>query len=282
MADRRQSKSSGEDSSARASDSLRAGESRTRPSPPVIDGARRARPIIFSASMVRAILAGRKTQTRRVTTSRDERLKPGKAWAACLCMEIDPSNTPCVICAARFGDCPYGAPGDRLFVRETLRQRGRVSSRPIHLHDDVWTYNADGAVIELDADHPSVPAMISWAHHKESDTCSPIHMPRWASRITLEVMRVRGERLHDISEGDARAEGVAGICDCPMCRRGMEDACLEKAGARIGDDERLFVPAYRVGWDSINGKNAPWSSNPFVWVVEFRRVAEPTEGACDE
>jgi hypothetical protein len=95
------------------------------------------------------------------------------------------------------------------------------------------------------------------------DDCEParwrpsIYMPRWASRITLEITSVRVERLGDISEDDARAEGVAPV---PFCKAGRRDG-LE------------HVEAFENLWDRINGKRASWASNPWVWVVAFQRAA---------
>ncbi len=216
-------------------------------------------PILFSSPMVKALLAGTKTQTRRL-------LKPapptteavlaragitfsiftdahspgtfrvgGPVWAVRELMGVEPDWRS-----------PYGEPGDRLWVRETLL-----------LGDDgSWVYAADSCPIELVAGDPNYPAMLSWAHHNERERCNSIHMPRWASRITLEVTSVRVERLQDISEEDAKAEGVDSV--------------------PVGDIPRNGTLYHRDDfaqlWDIINGSKAPWSSNPWVWVVGFRRL----------
>lgn len=152
----------------------------------------RERPILFSAEMIRALLAGTKTQTRRlIETSHNLAEVRGKTF--------DPRQAHHVEAMIKLG--PYGLPGDRLWVRETLR---RLDEGPV---SEQWCY-ADGVAVTLPEGDPRVPAMVSWAHHKEGDVCVSIHMPRWASRILLEVTGIRVERLHAITEKDARAEGV--------------------------------------------------------------------------
>ena len=213
------------------------------------------RPILFSAPMVRAILAGTKTQTRRVVNlpadakhvcywappsgrSESGYADPGvNYWTPDPAGETD-SNHLC--------PCPYGQPGDRLWVREAFSgpwcmeaQDGMAAVPPSKWGESsrVW-YWADGD-----------PTYGDWTKPRPS-----IHMPRWASRILLEVIAVRVERLQDISEADAVAEGVdfAGHTD-----EIMHD---------YSPDER-----FSMLWESINGAGS-WNENPWVWVVEFRRV----------
>jgi len=173
------------------------------------------RPILFSGPMVRAILAGRKTQTRRV-------VKPQHIPAGVRTLRWENQDAAELQHSAR---CPYGVPGDRLWVRETW-QPGP---------DDCVYYRADN-------------------DPNENQWKPSIHMPRWASRITLEVVSVRVERVQDIGHIGAKAEGVE-ICDY--------DGRLLPWQRQIGNFQKL--------WDSINGKGS-WGSNPWVWVVEFRRV----------
>lgn len=200
------------------------------------------RPILFSGSMVRAIRAGTKWQTRRSC-------KPIMVEAI---KEIF-GNSPGPFLmtnpeAARLTDPPYGVPGDQLWVRETWRASDAVDNlKPTQFHNFPVRYDADGEVIN----HGGVPCRV------DGKTRVSIHMPRWASRIQLEVTGVRIERLNDISEADARAEGIVrneatrgwGVADGP--------AFLPTARA-----------AYRDLWEQINGLGS-WVENPLVWVVEF-------------
>jgi len=201
-------------------------------------GATKERPIIFSGEMVRAILGGTKTQTRRVIKPQPHQRDSGYTWFGRNCFA---SNSD--LLAELMEDyCPHGQVGDRLWVRETWA----------HVDGEVW-YAADG-IDKPRADgvrvHPS------------------IFMPRWASRIALEITGVRVERVREISDADVRAEGVAWDCGylnkcnssrCPTLQRDpFHDGTLH-------DFERL--------WDSINAKRGfGWNINPFVWVVEFKRV----------
>lgn len=187
------------------------------------------RPILFSSPMVRAILAGRKTQTRRVVEER-----PRKDGVK---MNMELLKSIGVGCACRFG-----AVGDRLWVRETwlplwdsgagfltcLFPTGRENS------PDAYKYRADG----------EAPTNFG-AKWRPS-----IHMPRDASRITLEITGVRVERLQEISEEDAIAEG----CQCSGV-----PASLTNRGA------------YAKLWESLHGPGS-WDANPWVWVIEFTRL----------
>ena len=140
--------------------------------------------------------------------------------------------------------CPYGLPGDRLFVREAFRLCQEA--------DDVSPRDSDpGYRVWYEADKP---------HQLGAGRLRPsIHMPRWASRITLEVTGVRVERLQDISEADARAEGIT-VPNC-QCGYGLDGNLM--SGTASG--------AYMLLWESINGPGS-WNANPWVWVVEFKRV----------
>jgi len=184
------------------------------------------RPILFSAPMVRAILAGTKTQTRRV-------VKPAhKAW-------MDQPVTH------QLGEwdkrpLPYGKPGDRLWVRETWQAvSGNDRARHIMTHP-----RPDRGWLEYAATPRADEPAYKWR--------PSIHMPRWASRIMLEVTGVRVERLQDISEADAMAEGVT-------------------AGKYTGLD-RAYARAYSDLWEQINGPGS-WDANPWVWVIEFKRFS---------
>lgn len=185
----------------------------------------RERPILFSGPMVRAILAGRKTQTRRV---------------------VGPTARAAINCRR----------GDRLWVRETWARVDYVDGVVSH-----HAVDSDGVERRLvyRADCPD----LEWDDQPESRWRPSIHMPRWASRLTLAVTDVRVERLRDISEEDAKAEGV-------------EPAPL--AGAAIISDTPASASvshrhAFGLLWDSINAaRGHGWGSNPWVWVVAFGAV----------
>ena len=191
------------------------------------------RPILFSAPMVRAILDGRKTVTRRPVKG------AGLKWLEDFTPEYvaDPANSL----------CPYGKPGDRLWVRETCFINDyRQAGVPVEERADVdLVYRADPL-----PDWEGEESLITWR--------PSIHMPRWASRILLEITDVRVERLQDISRADIRAEGL----QCPP----------ELGGDDVSPNYRDWYPAaWRQLWESINGADS-WNANPWVWVVEFKRV----------
>lgn len=187
----------------------------------------KTRPILFSAPMVRAILDWRKTQTRRIV--KPEHLRTSQAVDLVLGS----------LAAARLIEattyCPYGQLGDRLWVRETFSPT----------MDGGALYRADPMYDGMK------PGDFAWSWKPS------IFMPRWASRITLEITAVRVERLRDISDDDAVSEGYYFAPNrCP--------------------DE--FDPAgwYESLWESINGPGS-WAANPWVWVIEFQRIAQNCE-----
>jgi hypothetical protein len=206
------------------------------------------RPILFSAPMVRAILAGTKTQTRRAVKGWPlEWLQPGMF-------------TPEYVANPGNHACPYGQPGDRLWVRETTHRRpmlNLLSGAPLAPEYDGGAYSASGEDVLTPEGFD-----IGWWYSRKA--CPSIHMPRWASRILLEVTGVRVERLQDISEADAQAEGCpCYVCGVPMDGRSEKDCHCFHAKAKPSD--------FRALWESINGADS-WAANPWVWVVSFRRV----------
>jgi hypothetical protein len=235
------------------------------------------RPILFSAPMVRALLSGTKTQTRRVVKSielargeaRGVRVSPntfcyldfdgvpGLSWRPFGGSPTVPYPPEKVVAA-----CPYGAPGDRLWVKETWRPVASIPRRLNHygLRTESVQYAADRALETRQVTH-------GWKKPKAAKTgnVSPLFMPRWASRITLEVTGVRAERLQDISEADAKAEGCSGFDPEPAAEGGT---IFYRAGISAAPDPRAH---YRVLWESINGADS-WALNPWVWVIEFRRL----------
>lgn len=214
------------------------------------------RPILFSAPMVRAILAGNKTQTRRIVKPQPEWVDGAWYWRSRRYnngLGVHYFHTDAESAAERMASvCPYGAPGDRLWVRETfgfgwqdglggysaLRPTGTQYERP----DKVF----------FKADFPD-------DDEKNGKRCwrPSIHMPRWASRITLEVVAVRVERLQDISNSDATAEG-------------FEDN-FEADGSAYGAVLTTARESFADLWCEINGPDS-WYENPWVWVVEFRSL----------
>lgn len=212
------------------------------------------RPILFSGPMVRAILEGRKTVTRRV-------VKPAfpasvvevqpfagdlSAW-----MPVRPgtSNEPW---EEQIRVCPYGKPGDLLWVREAHSIYSTHGQR----REDGQRWGPWGGLpTRISQDGTQI------AYYREGfDRCDPgrwrpsIHMPRWASRILLEITAVRVERLNDISDAQARAEGYP----------------AEREAETGGSDLDAWL-WFRSLWEEINGRDS-FAANPWVWVVEFKRV----------
>lgn len=186
------------------------------------------RPIIFSGDMVRAILAGRKTQTRRVVKDQNAVEFSEETREPLYVHSINcPGYCDYACNGGGYGDSPYGVPGDRLWVREKIG----IQLTPNDKYPN--------GLVEYGADYHDG---VDFIYEGGGSAWTPsIFMPRWASRITLEITGVRVERVQEITYLDAIAEGV--------------------------DRD------YHLLWDRINAKRGyPWSANPWVWVVEFKRV----------
>lgn len=200
-------------------------------------------PILFSAPMVRAILAGTKTQTRRVAklnaAGRVKQVGGPRNW--------HPSDPDAALA------CPYGQPFDRLWVRETFYAWGRWETRfSAKKGRDEWHFVDMTEECEKTYRYPA--SMCGDNGPRQRGSATPqwwkrpaIHMPRVASRILLDVAGVRVERLNEISNEDIRAEG----------------ACMRASVTHRIDFQDL--------WESINGPGS-WDANPWVWAVEFRRL----------
>lgn len=216
-----------------------------------VEATAKARPILFKAPMIRAILDGTKTQTRRIVRSHVSGVRS------------DPVSTEAVLYWDRGVEdprrwvgrdglavghvyCPYGEPGDRLWVKEAVR---RLPDDGSHL--DSAIYIADGSLTPLE----------SWPWKLKA--LPGMYMPLGLSRITLEVTGVRVERLQAITEEDAKAEGITT----------SQSATINgKPGVVHNFGPDAHRQAFAQLWDGINGERASWASNPWTWVVSFRRV----------
>lgn len=233
-----------------------------------------ARPILFSGEMVRALLDGRKTQDRRIVRPQPPegtdalRDIPGENrwWAAYATHDANGvTYRPLGSDQQHSWRCPYGQPGDLLWVRErwtfvNVQRRGDQSEL-------VVAHNADGAdlpnrpaIFVHDPDSRWYDAALGWFDRRKRPSN---HMPRWASRLTLRITDVRVEQLHDISDEDAIAEGlmthpnVGGV----RCWEGYEGAGVTPSP----------MVAYRDLWESIHGPGS-WDANPWVWVITFETI----------
>ncbi|MCK7330234.1 morphogenetic protein [Enterobacter bugandensis] len=202
------------------------------------------RGMIFNGEMVRAILDGQKTQTRRIIkdcmVGRDpisKFIQIGKKFIGCY-----PEDVPELI-----RECsPYGVPGDRIWVRETFQG-------PLFDFEQMEAYQEDSSKFKkpefcvYKADGKPAPEFFDADENLHCCWRPSIHMPRWASRIKLEITDVRVERLNDISEEDARSEGIS------------------------GSSAHDVKEAYAALWRSIYGSDS-WQANPWVWVIVFKRI----------
>ncbi|MFM4167590.1 hypothetical protein AB8R50_21345 [Klebsiella pneumoniae subsp. ozaenae] len=196
------------------------------------------RGMIFNGELVRAILDGRKTQTRRPIKWKQTRFteigerEDGSKW---------PWSEDAEHACDFWHPCPFGAVGDRIWVREAFRVHSRATDVATLVYKaserNSWTEQTRRVPVAV-CNKPATPE--KWT--------PSLHMPRWASRILLEITGVRVERLRSMSQDDARAEGV-------IAASGPMEAGL----------------AFRELWDSIYGEES-WKANPWVWVIEFKRV----------
>lgn len=224
------------------------------------------RPIIFSAPMVRAILDGRKTQTRRIVKQQPEVTSAtDAAWR-------DASSDLWRNARQYARDCsPFGNPGDVLWVRETWADTNGENGPMI-------SYRAGGDRFLVDESYPVDYSL--YPNCQFSMWCgdlrrgseghawrSPIHMPKWASRIRLKVKSVRVERLQDITEEDAVAEGI----ERPETLKASDVDVWEGAEKRLFDALNQPVDQFRRLWESIHGPGS-WDANPWVWVYEWEPI----------
>lgn len=200
------------------------------------------RPIIYNSEMVRAILEGRKTQTRRVIKAN---ILPKKAY-------IKELND--MILSILKKRCPYGTIGDRLWVRETWQ------NMPDDIGNNLIYRATEGDIAGYDLDN--TPIKFKWQ--------SPLYMHRWASRITLEITNIRVERVQNINVVDAISEGIKlnqEIIDF------MENSPNEFLGWGIDEYKDDIIGSFTNLWNSINEKRGyGWEKNPWVWVIEFKKI----------
>lgn len=201
------------------------------------------RGMIFNGEMVRAILDGRKTQTRRPV-----KLPHIDRDAMC---ELSGNELAGELSAGNYRNSPYGNPGDRIWVRETWAEAGAGAP-------DLKLYRANYPA-HVPPHYENVPPAdgIRWT--------PSIHMPRWAIRILLEITSMRVERLNDISETGAEAEGIdmEALADSQDCYDCIADHNMTGRPTAKG--------AFKYLWESIYGEEN-WQANPWVWVIEFKVV----------
>ncbi|HFE4416613.1 TPA: hypothetical protein ACF26P_000019 [Klebsiella quasipneumoniae subsp. similipneumoniae] len=222
------------------------------------------RGMIFNSEMVRAIVSGRKTQTRRIMKVQPESNQLGLLLITDSTKHSDigkyhwaESNATGNHVRSKLFLCPFGAVGDRIWVREGF------FPAPLEMQSEpprktMWNIAyRDGMQMEKLAPAEYNPTIYNYERWTPS-----IHMPRWASRILLEITDVRVERLNAISEEDARAEGIidGGCLNC-----GEPEPC------GCANPEPDATDAFAYLWQSIYGQEN-WNANPWVWVIEFKRV----------
>ena len=226
----------------------------------------RERPLLFSGEMVVEILEGRKTKTRRAIQPQpfiDERgnVARGETYKGRAVMRHygqHPDGSPQWENFARMA-CPYGKPGDRLWVREAVRAEELPGGT------NGVRYVADNAFRKIENTAEAADRWLALNHYgkRRSANVPAIHMPRWACRLVLELTDVRVERLQDISLQDVRAEGVE-----------VREFAL--FGANAEERQKIAAGHFAMLWTRINGAES-WAANPYVWALSFRRLY-PSQG----
>ncbi len=217
-------------------------------------------PILFSAEMVKAILEDRKTQTRRVIKPQPIH-DPDGSWR----MEMHPRfgfNSEKTMRDMLPFHCPYGEPGDRLWVKETFGVHDKIISCP----NDLPNIRNRGGIY-----HPVVhfagKELYAWGMYGPPHRRSGRFMPKSATRIWLDIINVRVERVQEILKDDAKAEGISNLWEWNKTRY------AEHPEHFVRGVLNPYVANYSVLWDEINAKRGfGWDVNPWVWVIEFKKV----------
>jgi hypothetical protein len=228
------------------------------------------RPISFTSESLRGIEEERKSQTRRVMYPQPS--SPGP-------FQKHLTNPHFWQAGAASFKCPYGIPGDRLWVREVwarvepfpqvLEKYGMPVDWRLKRNPEMLAYWRK-RIIYL-KDFPGRKPEECGRGASDNRWRSPVTLPRWASRMLLEVTEIRIERLQAISEADAIAEGVEKLGEFPNITPWRNYLVQQPAGAR---NFSTPIRSYVSLWDAINGRKNPWTANPWVWVVSFRRIEE--------
>lgn len=242
----------------------------------MMQGQVKERPIIFSGEMVKAILDGKKTMTRRVIKSDIGAYDHGhiikqssdKSREGSACFFNKPVG--CMVTSSKLVKCPYGKIGDRLWVREKFNlftfSEDMESAYPLKNLCTADEWEDEDAWGRIQKDIIYAESEKAREFFKNDKFRSPLFMPRWVSRILLEITDIRVERLNDISEADAVKEGLRIL---PASGRYV----VNPGDQHFGGASHDAVEVFSWLWDSLNTKKGyPWSSNPWVWVVEFKVI----------
>jgi len=243
------------------------------------------RPVLFNGDMVRAILDGRKTHTRRVMKVQPESQELGLSRITESKNSSDTGKYFWSLSDAlgsrsrsKIFPCPFGQVGDRLWVRETFATLGNEDGCPIDWSENLVKGGGPEAarIYRASCDQKagnyglwSIPDIADWKPHTwnvqyEGSWVPSIHMPRWASRITLEITNVGVQRLNSISQNDAEREGLHKL---PASGR----YCITPGAQYFGGASHDAREVFSWLWQSIYGEES-WQANPWVWVIEFKRV----------
>jgi hypothetical protein len=231
------------------------------------------RPILMSTENVKAILEGRKTQSRRVIKPQPKFVPSSECGSGKDQWEYHPVYWYAEDGPGRLMNrcCPYGQVGDKLWVRETHYRYGKwVKNGFTKTGKQKWTFRGQAKEVRY-YDNP--PEDVRPNRYREPAWYKrpSIFMPRWASRITLEITEIRVERLQEITGEDMNREGI--VYDDLWGKFSIPDW-----DTFVEAQEKVAISAFTKIWDSINGKKHPWSSNPWVWCISFKMLKDRDEG----